>query len=188
MLSVISGLLLIFMCICCGPNWRNKVFDKNSLIGHKSMLLAINIILQMVLWCKRRCGVIQFVERDYPKLSKSKSERDENLLLLIPEQIPGMILLINNSFICGVGLALIGLAIYGMVDGFLSAAAIPFIAIGISIVIISAFGMVGGVKIARGPSCCTIMFFYICMSALLGILWFLMYSLIFPGKAEMLVD
>eukprot|EP01138_Halocafeteria_seosinensis_P015489 gb/GECG01015807.1/.p1 GENE.gb/GECG01015807.1/~~gb/GECG01015807.1/.p1 ORF type:complete len:909 (+),score=86.63 gb/GECG01015807.1/:1-2727(+) len=151
--SVLGGVALAFLCIGCGPNWREN----------------------LITWCKRRCGVIQF------DLRSRKKKTPE---LFVPEKRTGLAMLLLNGLVLSVGIILLFMAIYGMAEGIISTSAIPLVTGGIFAMVIALIGMVSGLKVARGPSCCTVAFFYITLGVVLSLLWFLLYLLAFPDSWE----
>eukprot|EP01138_Halocafeteria_seosinensis_P001181 gb/GECG01001208.1/.p1 GENE.gb/GECG01001208.1/~~gb/GECG01001208.1/.p1 ORF type:complete len:1178 (+),score=114.14 gb/GECG01001208.1/:1-3534(+) len=162
--SVLGGILLIFICICCGPNWRNKMVAKT----------------------KRGCGLTLFFHHSQAKTSDSvKLGRP---FAQAPDARTGLALLVLNTFMAGTGLSIFALAVYGVVEGLISTASIPLFIGGSSISAISMMGMISGRKPAYGPSCCAAVFYYISLTAVLVVLWFVGFTIFFPSSWDIHVE
>jgi len=163
--GVVTFLVIFFTCVFFVPCCRDRV------VG----------------CCKYRCGVLTFdpIEEYY---RKNGSMPDDPELELVPDERAGYILLALNTLALWGALIVLGIAIYALVQGFISSAAQPFITLGVIAGIVSCLGMVGSRKAALGINCAVILFFYAAIMIVLTIMWVVIYINAFADNWEVYVD
>jgi hypothetical protein len=143
-----------------------------------------------VVCSKHHCGVTAFLEEEISVRSgePARLEALENAEPQAPPRRPAIALLAVNTMTMAVGLFLTAYGIYYVSNGVLFSAAMPMIALGVVVVLVSVVGIVGANQPSVGASCTLVLYFYLVLFVFLTLVGVFVYALAAPNVMQAYVD